>query len=69
MGTNDEDAVTGLVQLGQHGGEQDELGGSLGEVGVLLLRALAARLNLGRDDVGVAKRLAELHEDVVAVGE
>lgn len=69
MKTYDENAVTGLVQFGQHGGEQDELGGGLGEVGVLLLRTLATRLNLGRDDVRVAERLAELHEDVVTVDE
>lgn len=45
--TYDEDTVTGLVQLGQHRREQDELGRSLGEVGVLLQRALSARFNLG----------------------
>lgn len=66
--TNDEDTVTSLVQLGKHGREESELGGSFGQVGMLLLGAHSPWLNLRRDDVRVAERLAELHQDVVEVG-
>lgn len=64
--THDEDAVAGRLELGEHAREEDELGRRVGQVAERLLRRCDERLHVGVDEVRVAERLAQLHEDVAA---
>lgn len=61
-----EDAVAGCFELGEHAGEQHELGAGIGQILVRLLCRHVPRLEFVVDEVWVTQRLAQLHEDVAA---